>query len=258
MERRMSNVPTPKNFNSQTPAAPAGSLNIIFQADGNIPRNISAYLPAGAGQGGVNIQAGTSYTLQQSDQGAIVVLTNNAAVAVTAASTLPAKFSCTVLFVGTAGGTVTPSSGTIDNAAFLSFGQFAGALLVFDGTNWWAEGGTVSGGNPYIINCYLEGLPSTAEPVLAIKVALAVKFPANFSGSFGRLTANPTATAVYSITKNGSQIGTVSIATGGAFTFATSGGLAQSFAAGDEFGIVAPNPADATLSFVGLTFIGTR
>lgn len=142
----MSNVPTPQNFNAVIPAAPAGGVNVVFQADSNIPRNISAYLPAGVGQGGVNIQSGTTYTLQASDQGKIVVFTNATAVAVSADSTLPAKFSCTVLFVGAAGGTVTPTSGTINNAASLTFAQYAGALLVFDGTNWWAEGGNVSGG----------------------------------------------------------------------------------------------------------------
>lgn len=36
------------NFNSTTPAAPAGAVNVIFQRDASDPNNISAYLPSGA------------------------------------------------------------------------------------------------------------------------------------------------------------------------------------------------------------------
>ena len=37
----------PSNFNSTTPAAPAGFTNVVFQTDGN--GNDSAYVPASSG-----------------------------------------------------------------------------------------------------------------------------------------------------------------------------------------------------------------
>ena len=79
----------------------------------------------------------------------------------------------------------------------------------------------------------------------------------NFAGSTGHCGGNPTSTAVYTVYKNASSIGTVTIATSGGFTFATTAGAAQSFVAGDTLSILTP-AADATLSSVTMTFAGTR
>jgi VCBS repeat-containing protein len=62
---------------------------------------------------------------------------------------------------------------------------------------------------------------------------------------------------VYTLYKNASPIGTVTIATSGGFTFATTAEAAQSFVAGDTWSILTP-AADATLSSVTMTFAGTR
>jgi hypothetical protein len=105
---------------------------------------------------------------------------------------------------------------------------------------------------------FLNGLPGDTFLLLAYKVERALTLPANMAGSYGRLTANPAATAVYTLKKNGSSVGTISVSTGGAFTFATTGGTSQSFAAGDEFALYAPSPQDSTLSDVGLTILFNR
>lgn len=127
--------------------------------------------------GGINVQSGTSYALQASDQGKIVVFTNAAAVAVTLPSTLAAKFSCWVLFLGT-GGTLTPSSGTINSVASLSVSQNGGGFLSFDGTNWadvTAE--TPSGG-------------SGGAVMNVVEVSLSPSAPGNFTVPHG-LGAKP-------------------------------------------------------------------
>lgn len=78
----------------------------------------------------------------------------------------------------------------------------------------------------------------------------------DFAGSRGHCASNPTATAVFSVQKNGVSIGTITIATGGTFTFATTGSGLESFAAGDRLTIIAPSPADVTLATVSISLLG--
>lgn len=84
-----------------------------------------------------------------------------------------------------------------------------------------------------------------------------ITFLANFSGAAGKCGTNPTATATFNVKKNGSTVGTVAISTGGAFTFATSGGVAVTFNTGDEITVVAPSSPDATLADVAMSFSGS-
>ena len=110
---------------------------------------------------------------------------------------------------------------------------------------------------PYDITFSYPGAPPNATLLQLICFSRAVAMQANFAGSTGHCGGNPTSTAVYTVYKNGVQIGTVTIATSGGFTFATTGGFAQSFVAGDTLSILTP-VADATLSSVTMTFAGTR
>jgi len=91
------------------------------------------------------------------------------------------------------------------------------------------------------------------------KLARAVTFPGNFSGSYFTGSANATASTVFDVQKNGSSIGSVTIAAGGvSATFATTSGASQSFSAGDIFSLIGPASADATLANAAFTFTGTR
>jgi hypothetical protein len=85
-----------------------------------------------------------------------------------------------------------------------------------------------------------------------------VTFAANFAGSYGTVRVNPTATATYSVKKNGSAIGTIVVSTGGVVTFTTSGGAAQAFNAGDRMTVEAPTPQDGTLADAAFTLAGAR
>jgi len=112
---------------------------------------------------------------------------------------------------------------------------------------------------PFDITAFYPGVPSASAKVARIPVARAVALPANFAGSYFTASANATATTVFDVQKNGSSIGSVSIAAGGTTaTFTTTSGTSKTLAAGDVFAVIAPATPDATLADPGFVFAGTR
>jgi hypothetical protein len=134
----------------------------------------------------------------------------------------------------------------------------AGTGISVSGT--WPNQTVSLGTQPFLVAYSLPGLPPDSYTYyVRIPSNLSTAgFPANFSNSNGAVGTNPTSTAVFTMKKNGSSVGTASISTSGTFTFATSGGSAITFSAGDEFSIIAPSPQDATLSDVRFVLAGTR
>jgi hypothetical protein len=108
---------------------------------------------------------------------------------------------------------------------------------------------------PYEVTSFLAGNPVASAQVLGLTFVRAVDFPSNFSGSVGSVGAEPTASAVYTVKKNGASVGTVTISTSGTFTFSTSGAVL--FVSGDRMTIIAPSVRDATLADVAMTLAGT-
>jgi len=99
----------------------------------------------------------------------------------------------------------------------------------------------------------VAGMPTAGQEVLLFIATAAISVPANFAGSVGGFGVHghvPTATATYLVWKNTTQIGMVTISTGGVFAFTTTGGLAQTINIGDVFSITAPGTQDATLASV--------
>jgi hypothetical protein len=96
------------------------------------------------GFGTVNNQTGaTSYATLQSDDGALLILSDASAVAVSLTK-LTVPFLLFAVNWGAGLVTLTPASGTISSignlaAANLTLKQGYSAMIVFDGTNWWAE-----------------------------------------------------------------------------------------------------------------------
>ena len=91
------------------------------------------------------------------------------------------------------------------------------------------------------------------------KVTRAFQIGANFASSQFSASANATGSTVFDVQKNGVSVGTVTIAAGTTTpTFATSGGAAVNFAAGNLFSVVGPATADATLADIAFSFYGTR
>lgn len=211
------------------------------------------------GLNGVNAQSGTSYTAVASDNAKLISFTNGSAMTLTLPATSPfPQWSIFVQNRGAGSLTISRNGNQIDGAASdVTVPAGCGVEVLTDGTNYFTQRGLGLTG-VYDFCCFVNGKPLAAMLVLAFKAVRAFTLPANFAGSTGRLTANPTATATYTMKKNGSTIGTVSISTGGVFTFATTGGTSQSVAVGDDITLLANSSQDATLVDVGLFFTATR
>ena len=117
------------------------------------------------------------------------------------------------------------------------------------------------GTRPYDIVFSLPGKPngSFTYPWLAIGRPLIL--PANLAGAVGKLIANPAGTTTFTINKTTSGtttgIATVSFATSGVPTFATTGGVAINLAVNDFLTLVTPTQ-DASLSGLMLTVQALR
>lgn len=110
----------------------------------------------------------------------------------------------------------------------------------------------------YDITLWQEGVAAASQIMLKVKLPRAVSFPASFSGSTVAPADVPaTGSTVFSIKKNGTEIGTLTYGAGSNVgTFYSVG--AWSFAIGDVLTIVAPSVPDATLSGIAVCLKGTK
>lgn len=118
-------------------------------------------------------------------------------------------------------------------------------------------------GRPYPIGfSWPGGVPGNSQRIGDHVFSIGVTFPPNFSAytqhaSQASGSANATGSTVFSIKRNGSQIGTITIGAGTTTpTFATSGGVAQRYAQGDKITIFGPATADATFADPCFTLVG--
>jgi hypothetical protein len=126
-----------------------------------------------------------------------------------------------------------------------------GMVCLFNGTAWVFNPATVA------VGTFSETAPTASQILLDWLFVEATTFADEFAGSRASVGTNPTATFNIDVRKNGSSVGTISISTGGAATFTTTG-TTVSFAAGDLLTLVAPSPADATIARLRITLKGTR
>lgn len=116
-----------------------------------------------------------------------------------------------------------------------------------------------SGTQNYIVPFGVAASSSANEILFAHIFAETVAFPANWSGAQGSIVGtNPAGSFVITLKKNGSTVGTITITTGGAYTFATSGGTTVSFSAGDVLTAIGPASTDASITFAIQSLKGTR
>lgn len=149
--------------------------------------------------------------------------------------------------------TVKASTGT--GASYvLKTGRVGLFYLDFEDVVCMSDVAAAGGGNFIDIGLTIPGQPADAGTVLYFPAVRAFSLPTNLTGSRGACRINPTATATFAVTKNGSSIGSAAINTSGVFTFTLT---ATSFVAGDILRISAPTPQDASLVDVGLTLVGT-
>lgn len=113
---------------------------------------------------------------------------------------------------------------------------------------------------PWDLALYTSSMPTSAQIMMKVKLPRAVDFSADFAGSTSAdAEVAATAQAIFSIKKNGAEVGTLTYpAAGVTATFASTGGAAVSFAANDVLSVHAPTPADATLSGISICLKGTR
>lgn len=103
---------------------------------------------------------------------------------------------------------------------------------------------------------FIAGAPDDGEEVARLAVSDAFSLPAGLTGSRGSAGVAATASAVFSLNKNGTPFGTATFAAAGTVpTFAAAS--ATDFTAGDVLTITAPATADATLADIALTLDGT-
>lgn len=153
------------------------------------------------------------------------------------------------------GATLTEKTTPVTGDQFLMLDSAAsGELKWVDSDNLPGGGG---GSNYYDVQAGFEATPTSSEVVTTAVIVRAVTFPANFSGAAGTIATNPTATMVLSVKDDGTEIGQVSISTGGAFTFTTTSGTSKVVAAGSILTLVGPGTADATAAGCAITFAGT-
>jgi len=107
----------------------------------------------------------------------------------------------------------------------------------------------------YRVGFFFTTAPSASEVLLLHTFPDGVDFLDDFADAVADVGTNPAATFDLDVQKNGSSIGTISIATGGTVTFTTTGG-AVSFAAGDQLKIVGP-ASPGTAANVSVTLKGT-
>jgi hypothetical protein len=133
-----------------------------------------------------------------------------------------------------------------------------GQGLVYNGSAW-APAAVASTTQPYDIGLTVTEAPTASEVLMRFVAPRAVAFPANFAGSYANSGTAATASTVFTIAKNGASIGTVTFAASGTSgTWASSGGTAQSLAAGDVLTLTGPATPDTTLANIGFSFAGTR
>jgi hypothetical protein len=93
----------------------------------------------------VNAQTGTSYTLQNSDNGKTVTMNNASASTLTVPSGLTAGFSCAIVQLGAGQVTITASGTTLRNRNGLKCaGQYAQAGILYIAADTYSVGGDLS------------------------------------------------------------------------------------------------------------------
>ena len=135
------------------------------------------------------------------------------------------------------------------------------ALLTSDGVNvrLAGGGGGLGGGSTFydIGFLYSGGPPGASELLFKWIATRDLTVPADFSGAVSHIGTNPTSTFDMDVTLDGASIGTISVSTGGVFTFTTTSGTAKSVIAGQRLEVVAPGPADATAADIAVAFTAT-
>lgn len=109
----------------------------------------------------------------------------------------------------------------------------------------------------FLVHAFVSGRTGNAALIAAILPSVTCHFAAALAGSRAKAGVAATAAAVFSVRKNGTEVGTITFpagATAGDFAAAAAIDLVNT----DELTVVGPATADATLADLRITLHGTR
>lgn len=122
----------------------------------------------------------------------------------------------------------------------------------------WPAGVSLKGTNAdYALAFSAASAILSSEPLLDHAVVRACSLAANFAGSIVSVGTPPAATWAADVQRNGTSIGTISIATSGVVTLTTVGGTAKALAIGDVVSVIAPAAVDASIARLRGTLKGS-
>ena len=162
-----------------------------------------------------------------------------------------------------------PAELTVTNSPVTTTGTLTGAWAVQAANEVFAGPTTGADAQPGFRTLVAADLPSRAIGwpmyvydkmvddmlIFGIIPAFAMSIPADLAGTTVRLTANPTASVTVTLKKNGTDFGTVAIATNGAVTLTSASGASFNGTT-DELTAHGPTTADATLTNLGVMLKG--
>lgn len=122
------------------------------------------------------------------------------------------------------------------------------ARVRFDGAAWRAD--TPS----YDFGFFAPVTPTADQLMGAVVIARQVNVRADFAGARGHVDIPPAATFTISVTRNGTEVGTIAVSTTGVFTFST-GGLSIALTPGDIVRFIAPSQPDTTVEGLAATIV---
>lgn len=132
-----------------------------------------------------------------------------------------------------------------------------GAVLVWLTDQFVPGVAGAAGGGTYYIPVQVIAAATASEVLLVHVFGEAISFAGNFAGSVSFIGTNPAATFTLDLAKNGAACGTITVTSAGVVTFASTGGTAVSFVAGDRLQVTAQAGVD-TLALASFTLKGAK
>lgn len=126
----------------------------------------------------------------------------------------------------------------------------AGISTVGSSTTAWS---LVTDAGPMGVGFFLPGTPASSSLLWSMVFDRPAMLRDEMLGSVGYVGTNPSSVTVLDVKKNGTTFGTISISTGGVFTFATTAGTNETFAIGDRLDVVSQSSLNG-LADVRTTF----
>lgn len=185
-----------------------------------------------------------SFTTTETRENPVIELTGTPGSAFTVNMPDTNRRFLTVLNSTDAVATIRNSAGGGTGQPVLEIGE--ATEFYYDGTNFIDIFTLVD--HPYDIPTGFDTEPATSSIITSVMAVRDILFAADFAGSFGDVITNPTAQYDIDVQDDTVSIGTISVSTGGAFTFTTAGNTPKTVASGSRIDFVSPGVADGTIN----------